>query len=64
MDEENLRERRNGQQAEVEDGIAEITSEQSSQKDEEWKRYSGPDKLPVEVWASLRRTILNFDQDH
>ena len=48
----------------MEDDITEITSEQSFQKDEEWKSYRGPDKLPVEVWTSLRRTRLNFDQDH
>ena len=48
----------------MDDDITEFTSEQSSQKDEEWKSYSGPDKLPVEVCASLRGTRLNFDQDH
>ena len=48
----------------MEDDITEITSEQSSQKDEERKSYSGPDKLPVEVWTPLGRTGLDFDQDH
>ena len=48
----------------MKDDIKEITSEQSSQKDEEWKSYSGPDKLPVELCASLRISRLNFDQDH
>ena len=55
---------RHGLQAEVEDDIIEITSEQSSQNDEKWKSYSGPDKLPVEVWTSLKRTRMNFDKDH
>ena len=39
-------------------------SEKSSQKDEDWESYSGRDNLPVEVWTSLGRTGLNFDQDH
>ena len=55
---------RNEQQAELEDDITEITSEQSSQNDEEWESYNGPDKLPVEVWESFGQTRLNFDQDN
>ena len=50
MDEDNPREGRNGQQAEVEDHITEITSTDTCyQKDDEWESYSGPDKLQVDV---------------
>ena len=41
---------RNGQQAEVEDDITDISQVQRlNQKDDEWESYSGPDKLQVDV---------------
>ena len=62
MNEENTREGRNEQQAEVEDDIREITSADIEMALRNMKngKATGPDNLPVEVWKSLGRTGVNF----
>ena len=62
MNEENPREGRNEQQAEVEDDITEITSAEIEMALRNMKngKATGPDNLPVEVWKSLGRTGVNF----
>ena len=61
MNEENPREGRNDQPAEVEDDITEITSAdiELALRDMNYLRATGPDNLPVEVWKSLGRTVVN-----
>ena len=61
MNEENPREGRDEQQAEVEDGITEITSADIEMAIRNMKngKATGPDNLPVEVWESLGRTGVN-----
>ena len=62
MNEENPREGRNEQQAEVDDDITQITSaeiEMALRNMKNWKA-TGPDNLPVEVWKSLGRTGVHF----
>ena len=62
MNEENPRQGRNEQQAEVEDDITEITTaeiEMALRNMKHWKA-TGLDNLPVEVWKSLGRTGVNF----
>ena len=62
MNEENPREGRNEQQAEVEGDITEITSAEIEMALRNMKngKATGPDNLPVEVWKSLGRTGVNF----
>ena len=62
LNEHNPREGRNGQQAEVEGDITEITSAEIELALRNMKngKSTGPDNLPVEVWKSLRRTGANF----
>ena len=62
MNEENPREERNEQQAEVEDDVTEITSVEIEMGLRSMKngKATGPDNLPVEVWTSLGRTGVNF----
>ena len=62
MNEENLREGRNEQQAEVEGDIIEITSADIEMALRNMKngKATGPDHLLVEVWKSLGITGVNF----
>ena len=62
MNEENPREGRNEQHAEVEDDITEITSAEIEMalRNMRHGKVTGPDNLPVEVWKSLGRTGVNF----
>ena len=62
MNEDNPREERNDQQAEVEDDITEITSAEIEMALRNMKngKATGPDNLPVEVWKSLGRIGVNF----
>ena len=62
MNEENPREGRNEQQAEVGDDIKEITSAdiETALRNIKNGKATGPDNLPVEVWKSLERTGVNF----
>ena len=62
MNEENPREGRNEQQAEVEGDITEITSADIEMALGNTKngKATGPDNLPVEVWKSLARTGVHF----
>ena len=62
MNEDNPREVRNEQQAEVEDDITEITSAEIEMALRNMKngKATGPDNLPVEVWKSLGITGVNF----
>ena len=55
MTEENPREGRNGQQAEVEDDITEITSAdiEMALRNTKNGNATGPDNLTVEVWKNL-----------
>ena len=66
VNEENPREGRNEQQAEVEDDITEITSAEIEMTLRYMKngKATGPDILPVEVWKSLGRTGVNFRRKH
>ena len=61
MNEENPREGRNEQQAEVEDDITEITSAEIEMFLRNMKngKDTGPDNLHVDVWKSLGRTGVN-----
>ena len=61
MNEHNTRERRNEQQAEVEDDITEITSADIEMALRNMKngKATGPDNLPVEVGKTLGRTEVN-----
>ena len=61
MNEENPREGRNEQQAEVEADITQITSAEIEMALRNMKneKATGPDNLPVEVWKSLGRTGVN-----
>ena len=62
MNEENPREGRNEQQAEVEDDITEINNAYIEMALRNMKngKATGPDNLPVEVWKGLGRTGVNF----
>ena len=62
MNEENPREGRNEQQAEVEDDITEITSAEIEMTLINMKngKATRPDNIPVEVWKSLGRTGVDF----
>ena len=62
INEENPREGRNEQQAEVEGDITEITSAEIEMALRNMKngKATGPDNLPVEVWKSLIRTGVNL----
>ena len=62
MNEENPREGRHEQQAEVKDDITEITSAEIELALRNIKngKATGPDNLPVELWKSLGRPGVNF----
>ena len=60
--EDNPREGRNEQPAEVEDDSTQITSADIEMALRNMKKgkATGPDNLPVEVWKSMGRTGVNF----
>ena len=62
MNEQNPREEMSEQQAEVEHAITEITNAEIEMALRKMKngKATGPDNLPVEVWKSLGRTVVNF----